>query len=113
LVAIKKSLSVLSLFHVAIFTVDRASFTGLKGNGGLYAALGTGYGEHLSRLLVFAEALFSPGCPAFGTTGGVVLQTVRLVELLLTDTEDELLPAVTTYEGLVFQSHLLLLLIFC
>jgi hypothetical protein len=101
------------LLSVALLAIDRAPFSGLKRHGGFDAALGTGYGEHLTRLLVVTIALFPPGRPALRTTRGLVLQTVRLVELLLTDAENELLPAVTTYEGLVFQSHSLLLLIFC
>jgi hypothetical protein len=101
------------LLSVALLAIDRAPFSGLKRHGGFDAALGTGHGEHLTRLLVVAIALFPPGRPTLRTTRGLVLQTVRLVELLLTDAENELLPAVTTYEGLVFQSHSLLLLIFC
>jgi hypothetical protein len=101
------------LLSVALFAIDRAPLSGLKGYGGFDAALSTGYGEHLTRLLVITKALFPLCRPALRTTRGLVLQTVRLVELLLTDAENELLPAVTTYEGLVFQSHSLLLLIFC
>jgi hypothetical protein len=101
------------LLSVALFAIDRASLSGLKRHGGFDAALSTGYSEHLPRLFVVAKALFAPGCPALRTTRGLVLQAVRLVEFLLTDAENELLPAVATYEGLVFQSHLLLLLIFC
>jgi hypothetical protein len=101
------------LLSVTLFAIDRASLSGLKGHGGFDAALSTGYGEHLPRLPVITEALFPPSRPTLRTTRGLVLQTVRLVELLLTNAEDELLPAVAAYEGLVFQSHLLLLLIFC
>jgi hypothetical protein len=101
------------LLSVALLTIDRASLSGLKRHGGFDAALSTGYGEHLPRLPVITKALLALGRSALRTTRGLVLQTVRLVELLLTDAENELLPAVTTYEGLVFQSHSLLLLIFC
>jgi hypothetical protein len=101
------------LFNVALFAIDRASFSGLERHGGFGAALGTGYGEHLPRLPVVTKALFSLCRPALRTTRRLVLQTVRLVKLLLTGAENELLPAVTAYEGLVFKSHLLLLLIFC
>jgi hypothetical protein len=101
------------LLGVTLFTIDGASLSGLKGHGGFDAALGTSYGEHLARRLVVTPALFALGRPALRTARRLVLQAVRLVELLLTDAENELLPAVTAYEGLVFQSHLLLLLIFC
>jgi hypothetical protein len=101
------------MLSVALFAIDRASLSGLKGHGGFDAAIGTGYGKHLTRLLVVTPALFAPGRPTLRTARGLVLQAVRLVELLLTDAENEFLPAVTAYEGFVFQSHLLLLLIFC
>jgi hypothetical protein len=101
------------LLSVALLAIDRAPFSGFKRHGGFDAALGAGYGEHLTWLLIVAIALFAPSRPALWTTRGLILQAVRLVELLLTDAENELLSAVTTYEGLVFQSHSLLLLIFC
>jgi hypothetical protein len=101
------------LLNVALFAIDRAPFSGFKRHGGFNAALGTGNGKHLPRLLVVTPALFPPCRPALRTTRRLILQTVRLVELLLTGAENELLPTVTAYEGLVFQSHVLLLLIFC
>jgi hypothetical protein len=101
------------LLSVALFAIDGASLSGLKRHGGFDAALGTGYGEHLPRLLVITKALFPLCRPALRTTRRLVLQAMRLVEFLLTDAENELLSTVATYEGLVFQSHLLLLLIFC
>jgi hypothetical protein len=101
------------LLSVTLFAIDRAPFPGLERHGGFDAALGTGYGEHLSRLLVVAPALLPPSRPTLRAARRFILQTMRLVELLLADAENEFLPAVTADEGLVFQSHLLLLLIVC
>jgi hypothetical protein len=109
----RKGLASLSLLSVALFAIDRAPLSGFKRHSGFGTALSAGYSEHLPRLPIVAPALFPLCRPAFRTARGLVLQAVRLVELLLTGAENEFLPAVTADESLVFQSHLLLLLIFC
>jgi hypothetical protein len=93
------------LLGVAIAAIDRPSLGGLKGYLGLYTAIGAGNSMHLSGACGIAGPAPAPGCPALGAASGIVLKSVRLIELLLTGSEREFLSAITTAKGFLFESH--------
>ncbi len=101
------------MFSVALFAIDRSPFSGLKRYGGFCTTVSTCYSIRLSWLIVATPAVFPPGGSALRAATGFILQPVRFIELLLTGGENELLPAITAYQGLVCQSHYYASAIFC
>ena len=83
--------------------VHRAISAGLEGNLGGLAALGANHVIHRAIAAVEA-AVGSLALVAAGlATAGLILEALIGVELLLRSGENELIAALTAYQGLVFE----------
>ena len=96
----------LFLLNVAITAIDRTAFGWLERHLGLGTAFGAGYRVHLSGATPIAITVPPAGGPALGASTGVILETMRLIEFLLTDCEHKFLSAITTAQFFFFQCHL-------
>ena len=94
--------SFFSMFGVALFAVNRTSIPGLEWYCGFFTAVSTHDGIHLSWLVVATKTLFPSSGSAFWTSARFILQSVRLIELLLTNGKGELLSTVAAYQSLLF-----------
>jgi hypothetical protein len=92
---------------VALATIYRSIFAGLKGDFGVFAALSAYNREH-SPLgpVAIAEALCLPGLPARWAPLGVVGVAFGGEELLLLSAECEIGPTISTLDCLVGVTHL-------
>ena len=83
---------------VAIAAIDGSILTRLERYYRISAALGTYYGEHLSRGSIAVSTVtitLRLPCPAaFGASFWLVLETTGRIELLLSGGEYEILPAI-------------------
>jgi hypothetical protein len=71
-----------SLFEIAIATINRTPFNRIEGDLGFNAAIGAIHGMHLSRTSIPA-ATPPTGFPAIRASAWIVLQTVRSIKFLL------------------------------
>ena len=92
----------------AIAAVHGLIATRLEGNLGLLAAVSTDSGEHFTLRARIAVGSAESGA-ALRAAARLVLEALLSIERLLRRAEDELLVAVTTYEGFVL-IHICILL---
>lgn len=103
-------------FTVAITAIHWSALTGFKRYFSFLATLGAHCREHLASggiamaiitIAIIAVAVLScfPGLTAFGTTLGLVCIASRLELFLFLSAKGKSIPAIGTFECLVFKSH--------
>jgi hypothetical protein len=106
-----------ALLGEAVGTVHRFVTAGLKRHARFFPAVRTGCGEHLALGTAVSAtaatavatgaiaAAVSTGCfvrcPAVGTSGGLIIEPLRRVEVLLPDRENKCLAAIAAGQSLV------------
>ena len=92
------------MLRIAGGAIDRLVVAGLEGHLGGLAALCANGIEHLAFTAIVVSGLLGlTGFSALGAAGGLILETLLRVELLLTGGESELSAAILANQRLVFE----------